>query len=64
MTLFTLTIDNVIDFVLNCASIMIGGEVFVPKLQSYYILQLTNCIDKNAKIIIICICQDKNYIKK
>ena len=53
MTRFTLTIDQAIHFVLNCASIMIGGEVFVPKLPSYNILQLAKCIDKNAEIKIM-----------
>jgi UDP-N-acetylglucosamine 4,6-dehydratase len=53
MTRFTLTIDQAINFVLNCASIMIGGEIFVPKLQSYNILQLAKCINKNAEIKII-----------
>jgi UDP-N-acetylglucosamine 4,6-dehydratase len=53
MTRFTLTIRQAINFVLNCASIMIGGEIFVPKLPSYNILQLTKCIDNNAEIKII-----------
>jgi UDP-N-acetylglucosamine 4,6-dehydratase len=53
MTRFTLTIDQAIHFVLNCASIMIGGEVFVPKLPSYNIVQLAKCIEKDAEIKII-----------
>lgn len=53
MTRFTLTIDQAIHFVLNCASIMIGGEVFVPKLPSYNIVQLAKCIEKEAEIKII-----------
>jgi UDP-N-acetylglucosamine 4,6-dehydratase len=53
MTRFTLTIDQAINFVLNCASIMIGGEVFVPKLPSYNIVQLAQCIEKDAEIKII-----------
>lgn len=53
MTRFTLTIDQAINFVLNSASIMIGGEVFVPKLPSYNILQLAKCIDKDAEIRIV-----------
>lgn len=53
MTRFTLTIDQAINFVLNCASIMIGGEVFVPKLPSYNIVQLAKCIEKEAEIKII-----------
>ena len=53
MTRFTLTIDQAINFVLNCASIMIGGEVFVPKLLSYNIIQLAKCIDPNIELKII-----------
>ena len=53
MTRFTLTIDQAINFVLNSASIMIGGEVFVPKLPSYNIIQLAKCINKDAEIKII-----------
>ena len=53
MTRFTLTIEQAIIFVLNCTSIMIGGEIFVPKLKSYNILQLAKCIDKDAEIKII-----------
>lgn len=44
MTRFTLTINQAINFVLNCASIMIGGEIFIPRLPSYDILQLVNVI--------------------
>ena len=50
MTRFTLSIDQAIFFVLNCASIMVGGEIFVPKLPSYNILQLAKCISKDAEI--------------
>ena len=53
MTRFTLTIDQAIIFVLNCSSIMIGGEIFVPKLPSYNIMQLAKCIDNDAEIKII-----------
>ena len=53
MTRFTLTIDQAIFFVLNCAANMIGGEIFVPKLKSYNIVQLAKCIDKDSEIKII-----------
>jgi UDP-N-acetylglucosamine 4,6-dehydratase len=53
MTRFTLTIEQAINFVLNCASIMVGGEIFIPKLPSYNILQLAKCINPNNKIKII-----------
>jgi UDP-N-acetylglucosamine 4,6-dehydratase len=50
MTRFTLTIDQAINFVLNCASVMIGGEIFIPKLPSYNIIQLAKCINLNNEI--------------
>tara|TARA_Y200000002_G_scaffold271729_1_gene226243 strand:+ start:22925 stop:23935 length:1011 start_codon:yes stop_codon:yes gene_type:complete len=50
MTRFTLTIDQAIRFVLNCACTMIGGEIFVPKLPSYNIVQLAKCIQPEAEI--------------
>ena len=48
MTRFTITLPEAINFVLNCASRMIGGEVFVPRLPSYNILQLANVINQEA----------------
>ena len=53
MTRFTLSINQAINFVLNCASIMKGKEVFVPKLPSYSIVQLAKCIDPTCKLEII-----------
>jgi UDP-N-acetylglucosamine 4,6-dehydratase len=53
MTRFTLTINQAINFVLNCASLMKGGEIFVPKLLSYNILQLCKVINPQAEIKII-----------
>lgn len=50
MTRFTMTLNSAINFVLNCASIMIGGEIFVPKLPSYNILQLAKIIGPECKI--------------
>lgn len=53
MTRFNLTIRNAIYFVLNSASIMIGGEIFVPKLPSYNIMQLAKLIGPNCEYKII-----------
>ena len=53
MTRFTLTINQAINFVLNSASIMIGGEIFIPKLPSYDILQLTKVINPDIDVKII-----------
>jgi len=50
MTRFTITLESAINFVLNCAGGMIGGEIFVPKLKSYNILQVANIIGKNCEV--------------
>ena len=44
MTRFTLTIQDAIYFVLNCFSHMIGGEIFIPKLPSYNVMQIAKII--------------------
>jgi UDP-N-acetylglucosamine 4,6-dehydratase len=50
MTRFTMTLESAINFVLNCASVMIGGEIFVPKLLSYNILQIAKVIGPECEI--------------
>lgn len=50
MTRFTLLLDEAINFVLNCAVDMIGGEIFIPKLPSYNICQLAKIIAPNVEI--------------
>ena len=49
MTRFTITLEEAINFVLNSASLMIGGEIFVPRIPSYNIVQLANVIGPNIK---------------
>ena len=53
MTRFNLTLEKAIHFVLNCSEKMLGGEIFVPKLPSYNILQLCKVINKDAEVEII-----------
>ena len=53
MTRFNLTLPNAINFVLNCSSKMLGGEIFVPKLKSYNIMQLCEAINSEAKVEIV-----------
>ena len=53
MTRFNLTLENAINFVLNCSSKMLGGEIFVPKLKSYNIMQLCKVINSDATVSII-----------
>ena len=42
MTRFTIMKQEAVNFAMNCLSMMIGGEVFVPQLPSYNIEQLVD----------------------
>ena len=44
MTRFNITLKQSIDFVDSCFKNMQGGEIFVPKIKSYKILNLKNAI--------------------
>ena len=50
MTRFTLTIDQALNFVINSTIISKGGEIFVPKLHKYNLLQLCSIIKKDNVI--------------
>ena len=53
MTRFNITLDEGIDFVLNSAKKMIGGEIFVPKIPSYNIVDLAKAIAPKASLKIV-----------
>ena len=53
MTRFNITAEKAIDFTLNCVMYMIGGEIFIPKLKSFKITQLTEVINSKAQLKII-----------
>jgi len=53
MTRFNITLNESINFVLNSLTMQRGGEIFVPKLPSYKLLDLCKAIDKKCKIKII-----------
>jgi UDP-N-acetylglucosamine 4,6-dehydratase len=44
MTRFWITLEQGVDFVLDCISIMQGGEVFVPKLPSMKLVDLAEAL--------------------
>jgi UDP-N-acetylglucosamine 4,6-dehydratase/5-epimerase len=44
MTRFTITIDQSVDFVIKCLETMQSGEIFVPKIPSYRILDIAEAI--------------------
>jgi len=53
MTRFNITLPESIKFVISCFSKMWGGELFVPKLPSYKIMDLLKAISPIAKPRII-----------
>jgi len=52
MTRFNLTLQAGVDFVIKCLEIMWGGELFVPKIPSYRILDLAQAIAPECKLVI------------
>lgn len=51
MTRFNITLNQSVIFVIESLNKMLGGEIFIPKLPSYRILDLALAIAPNAKII-------------
>lgn len=50
MTRFNITLDESIDMVLWCLKNSFGGEIFIPKIKSYKILDLAKAFSNDAKI--------------
>ena len=50
MTRFNITIDQAVNFVLTCMKHSFGGEIFVPKIPSYRIIDVVKAINPNCKI--------------
>jgi UDP-N-acetylglucosamine 4,6-dehydratase/5-epimerase len=53
MTRFNITLQNGVDFVLECLEKMWGGELFVPKIPSYKIFDVAKAIAPDSKHEII-----------
>ncbi len=51
MTRFNITLQDGVDFVMHCLDIMWGGEIFVPKIPSYKILDVAKAIAPKSKLI-------------
>mgnify|MGYP001258966824 FL=1 len=49
MTRFNITLDEGVNFVIFCLKQMWGGEIFVPKIPSYKIIDLAKAISPKAK---------------
>jgi UDP-N-acetylglucosamine 4,6-dehydratase (inverting) len=50
MTRFSITLQQGVDFVVNCFLRMRGGELFVPKIPSYRILDVARAIAPECRI--------------
>jgi len=50
MTRFNITLQNGVNFVLKCLEKMWGGELFVPKIPSYNIMDVAKAIAPEAKL--------------
>jgi len=53
MTRFNITLQNGVDFVLKCLDKMWGGELFVPKIPSYKILDVAKAVAPDCKYEIV-----------
>jgi UDP-N-acetylglucosamine 4,6-dehydratase/5-epimerase len=53
MTRFNITLQNGVDFVLQCLGKMWGGELFVPKIPSYKILDVAKAIAPKCELKIV-----------
>ena len=53
MTRFWITLEQAINFVLNCLDSIVGGELFVPKLPSMNMMDLARAIAPECKTEII-----------
>ena len=49
MTRFFLSLDEGVEFVKLCFESMFGGEIFIPKLPSMYIVDLVKALGPNIK---------------
>ena len=53
MTRFSITLQQGVDFVLNCLDSMWGGELFVPRIPSYRILDVARAVAPDARIQLV-----------
>ena len=53
MTRFSITVQEATNFVLDCLTNMWGGELFIPKIPSYRIMDVVNAMSPKSRIKII-----------
>ena len=49
MTRFNISLENAVEFVLSCSKNMWGGEIFVPKIPSFRIIDAAKAISSKIK---------------
>ena len=64
MTRFNISLLDGVNMVLYAIKNHLGGEIFVPKIPSYKILDVANAIAPQAKKNIVGIRPGKNYMKR
>ena len=50
MTRFNITLEEGVKFVISSLEFMLGGEIFIPKIPSYNIVDLAKAVSIKAKI--------------
>jgi FlaA1/EpsC-like NDP-sugar epimerase len=53
MTRFNITLQDGVDFVLQCLDKMWGGELFVPKIPSYRITDVAKAVNPDCRLEIV-----------
>src|SRR6185503_4273791 len=53
MTRFNITLQQGVDFVLQCLERMWGGELFVPRIPSFRILDLVEAVAPGARVEVV-----------
>ena len=53
MTRFSITLSEGVEFVFNSLDRMVGGEIFIPKIPSYNIMDVKNAIAPNSPTKIV-----------
>ena len=64
MTRFNITIDQAVNFVLTCMKHSFGGEIFVPKIPSYRIIDVVKAINQDVKSKQSVLDLEKNFMKR
>jgi len=50
MTRFWIEIEHAVEFVIQCLSTMMGGEVFIPRMPSFRVVDLADEVDPTSSV--------------